>query len=79
MGLPTIGTDIRGNRQVIDDGVTGMLVQVRNPAALAGGLRSMLQRRNTWPQMSAAARARATKEFDQSLQIERTLAAYRAG
>ena len=35
MGLPVIATDIRGCRQVVDHGVTGLLVPARNPAALA--------------------------------------------
>lgn len=77
MGLPSIGTDIRGNRQVIDDGVTGMLVAARNHEALVDAVRAMLERRASWPTMSAAAVQRAAQEFDQSLQIERTLHVYR--
>lgn len=77
MGLPTIATDVRGNRQVVDDGVTGLLVPVRDPAALAaaiGGLVADVDRRR---RLSAAARSRAAAEFDQRRVIERTLAAYR--
>lgn len=78
MGLPSIGTDIRGNRQVIEDGATGMLVEVRSAEALEGAVRTMLGRRDAWSAMSAAARHRARQDFDQSLQIERTLQVYRA-
>ena len=37
MGLPVVATDIRGCRQVVDPGVTGSLVPVRDPSALAIG------------------------------------------
>ena len=30
MGKPLIGTDVAGSRELIDDGVTGLLCQARN-------------------------------------------------
>ncbi|TPW14547.1 MAG: group 1 glycosyl transferase [Acidimicrobiaceae bacterium] len=77
MGLPAVATDIRGNRQVVDDGVTGVLVPARDPAGLAAAVRDLVARRAEWPTMSEAARARARGQFDQALVIERTLAVYR--
>ena len=41
MGVPTVGTDIRGCREAIDDGVTGLLVPPRDPLALAGALETL--------------------------------------
>ena len=38
MGLPVVATDIRGCREVVDPGVTGSLVPVRDPSALASTL-----------------------------------------
>ena len=38
MGLPVVATDIRGCREVVDPGVTGSLVPVRDPSALAPAL-----------------------------------------
>ena len=76
MGLPTIATDIRGNRQVVDDGVTGVLVPVRDPAALAAAVDDVAGDADRRQQMSAAARDRAAAEFDQQRVIDRTLAAY---
>ena len=44
-GVPVVATDIRGCRQVVDDGTTGLLVPVRDPAALAGALEHWLETR----------------------------------
>jgi len=35
MGRPLIATDVPGCREVVEDGVTGMLCAVRDPASLA--------------------------------------------
>jgi glycosyltransferase involved in cell wall biosynthesis len=35
LGRPVIATDIPGNRELIENGVTGFLVPVRNPGAIA--------------------------------------------
>ena len=76
MGLPTVGSDIRGNRQVIDDGVTGVLVPVRSPVELADALGALAGDEPRRREMSSAAIERAAAEFDQQRQIERTLAVY---
>ena len=38
MGLPLVVTDIRGCRQVVDDGINGIRVPVRDDAALADAI-----------------------------------------
>ena len=78
MRLPTVATDIRGNRQVVDDGVTGVLVPVRDPGGLARGVQRLLDRRDDWPMVAAACRDRARSHFDQRLVIDRSLAVYRS-
>jgi len=55
-----------------------VLVPVRDPEGLAGGVRALLARRDEWPSIGAAARTRAHTDFDQRTVIERTLAAYRS-
>jgi glycosyltransferase involved in cell wall biosynthesis len=76
MGLPIIATDIRGNRQVVADGVTGDLVPVRDPAALARSVAALVDDEDRRRRYAAAARTRATTEFDQQRVVDRTLAAY---
>lgn len=75
-GVPTIATDIRGCRQVVSDGETGVLVPVRDPVALASALSALLSDPERRSVMSMAARQKAVGEFDQRRVIELTLATY---
>ena len=77
MGLATVATDIRGNRQVIADGQTGLLVPVRDPVAIAAAVEQLVGDARMRSTMGAAARVRAAAEFDQQRIIDRTLDAYR--
>jgi glycosyltransferase involved in cell wall biosynthesis len=76
MGLPMVATDIRGNRQVVADGQTGLLVPLRDPAALAEAVRDLARDSERRRQFGDAAHRRAAVEFDQQFVIDRTLAAY---
>jgi glycosyltransferase involved in cell wall biosynthesis len=76
MGLPTVATDIRGNRQVIADGETGLLVGVRDAAGIAAAVERLVTDGDLRTVMGAAARRRADAEFGQQRVIDRTLAAY---
>lgn len=42
-GRPVVATDVPGCREIIDDGVNGVLVPVRDPIGLANALRPLLQ------------------------------------
>jgi glycosyltransferase involved in cell wall biosynthesis len=77
MGLPTVATDIRGNRQVVVDGATGLLCPVRDSAALAGAIARLVADPSSRAAMGRAATARAAEHFDQQTVVDRTLAAYR--
>jgi glycosyltransferase involved in cell wall biosynthesis len=76
MGLPIVATDIRGCRQVVDDGVTGRLVPVRDPSALAAAIEALAGRPQLRVDMGCAALAKAAKEFDQNRCVDITLAVY---
>lgn len=76
-GLPIVATDIRGCRQVVDDGRTGVLVPVRNPAALAEAVATLVADPTARARMGAAAAEKARQEFDQQRVIDVTLATYR--
>ena len=76
-GLPVIATDIRGCRQVVDTGTTGLLVPVRDPAALSDAVESLAADPERRRSMGGAARLRAEAEFDERRVIARTLETYR--
>ena len=76
-GLPIIATQIRGCRQVVDHGVTGLLVPVRDARALAAAIGSLLDDTGRREAMSVAAGERAVREFDQQRVIHIILETYR--
>ena len=76
LGLPVIATDIRGCRQVVDDGVTGLLFPVTDAAALADAVALVVGDADLRSQMGAAAQRKAVAEFDQQRVIDITLRVY---
>src|SRR5690606_39642253 len=76
-GLPVVATDVRGCRQVVDDGVTGLLVPVRDGAALAAAIRTLGDDPSRCLAMGEAAVARARQRFDERTVVDIVLATYR--
>ncbi len=77
MGKAAVGTDVRGTREVIVDGKTGVLVPSRNPAALAAGIERVLADPAHAATMGCAARLRAETHFDERYFFWRTDREYR--
>lgn len=75
--LPIIACDIRGCRQVVDDGRTGVLVPVRDAGALQAAIERLADDPDLRSAMSAAALDKARADFDQQAVIDRTLGTYR--
>lgn len=76
MGVPSVVTDIRGCRQVVVHGVTGLQVPVHDSAALADALLTLLRDPAMRARMGAAAKAKSAVDFDERRVFERVLAAY---
>ena len=76
MGVPTVATDVRGCRQVVEHGVTGLLVPPRDPAAIAAAILRLAEDASLRATMASAARDRARRLFDQQRCIDTTLAVY---
>lgn len=76
-GLPVVATDIRGCRQVVEHGVTGLLVPVRDAVALAGAIGSLAGDRPRRQAMGQAGRRRAEAQFDERRVISDTMDVYR--
>jgi len=77
-GLPIVACDIRGCRQVVDHGTTGLLGPVRDAAALQVNIERLLDDPDLRTSMSKAALVKAKADFDQQTVIDRTLATYAA-
>jgi glycosyltransferase involved in cell wall biosynthesis len=77
MRLPIVATDIRGCRQVVEPGVTGLLVPPRDPGALAEAIAALAADPERRVRMGAAGRQKAIREFDQQRCIDVTLSTYR--
>jgi glycosyltransferase involved in cell wall biosynthesis len=74
-GLPAVATDIRGCREEVVDGVTGLLVPPRDHYALGEALFEILSDPDKAAGMGKAAKERALELFDErkvtALQVER--------
>jgi glycosyltransferase involved in cell wall biosynthesis len=76
-GLPVVATDIRGCRQVVDDGVTGRLVPVRDSGALRQALEALASDPSGRSAMGRAAAEKARREFDEREVVRRVMDCYR--
>ena len=76
-GLPIVTADAPGCREVVRDGVNGLLVPVRDAAALAGALRKLIEDPELRLRMGEQSRLRAETEFALEAVIAETLAVYR--
>jgi glycosyltransferase involved in cell wall biosynthesis len=76
-GLPIITTDVPGCREVVRNGINGLLIPPRDAFALAAAIRFMHAHPEERVRMGAEARRTVLHEFDQNIVFERTFAVYR--
>ncbi|MEW6589797.1 MAG: glycosyltransferase family 4 protein [Pseudomonadota bacterium] len=76
-GLPIVTTDAPGCREVVQDGVNGLLVPVRDAGALAAALGKLIGDAALRRSMGEQSRLRAETEFGLETVIAQTLAVYR--
>lgn len=76
MAKPVVATDIRGCREVVKDGETGILVPVKDADALAEAILGLLQDPETAKKMGQAGRRRAEELFDERKVFQRVEAEY---
>lgn len=77
MGKPVVATNIRGCREAVEDGRTGILVPVRDAQALAEAIIYLLQNEERAQEMGRAGRKRAEELFDERKVFQRVEAEYR--
>ena len=76
MGRAVVATDIRGCREVVADGETGLLIPARDGGALARAVVRLVRDPDLREAMGASGRARAVERFDEELVVRRTLDVY---
>lgn len=69
-GLPVIATRHSGIPELVEDGVSGILVDERDTSALAEAMLLMMERSRTWADMGQAGRARIERDHDLTRQTE---------
>jgi len=76
MGLPVIATDVPGCRNVVEDGVNGLLCEVKSSASLAQAMEKMLAMSSEERlRMGASGRTLVCAKFDEQQVVEATLRA----
>jgi len=71
MEKPVIVTDIRGCREAVDDGKTGILVPLRNPEKLAEAIIYLLNNPEKTKEMGIRGREKVLREFDERIIFSR--------
>ena len=75
-GLPVVAADVGGNAEAVEDGVTGLLVPPRDPAALAAAMERMLETPALTARLGRAARHRVIERFGLERLVRETDALY---
>ena len=75
-GRPIVTTDVPGCRDVVEDGVSGLIVPVRDVAALADAIEKLLASPELRRTCGLAGRRKAEAEFGVKAVVEQTLALY---
>jgi glycosyltransferase involved in cell wall biosynthesis len=74
--LPLVTTDVPGCREVVQDGVDGLLVSPRDAKGLAVAIARLQDDPALARRLGAAARLKALSEFDERIVIQRTISVY---
>lgn len=76
MGIPSVMTDIRGCREVVEDGRNGLLVPLGNVQRLAEAILALLDAPIRREQMGREGREIALQRFDERVVFKRVASEY---
>jgi glycosyltransferase involved in cell wall biosynthesis len=76
MGKPLITTDAVGCREVVDAGINGLLVPVKDAQALAQAMVRMIEHPAMRERMGRAGRKKVEWEFDERMVLEKIVQVY---
>ncbi|MEX2335564.1 MAG: glycosyltransferase, partial [Pseudohongiella sp.] len=75
-GLPLVATDVGGNPELVTDGINGLLVPVRNVAALATAINTILDDPEMAARFGAASRRMCMEQFSMEKMVTATQQIY---
>jgi glycosyltransferase involved in cell wall biosynthesis len=76
-GRPIVATDTRGCREIVHNGVNGLLVRPGDRAGLARAIADILASKELRARMGSAGREIAMAEFSEETVVSQTLNVYR--
>jgi len=76
LGKPIVATDVDGNREIIEDGKTGILVPARNPEKMAEAVIRLLREKDMASKLGERARKLVPPRFSLSRMVEETQSLY---
>jgi glycosyltransferase involved in cell wall biosynthesis len=76
-GIPIITTDTPGCREIVKDGLNGILIPAQDSNALAEALRCLIDDPKLASSMGKAGRSKVLAEFDEKLVFKSTIGVYR--
>src|SRR5262249_41354736 len=76
MGVPAVATDVKGNREAVEHGRTGLLVPLADVPALADAIVRVLTDTDRACRMGAESRRLALERFDERRVFDKVKAEY---
>jgi glycosyltransferase involved in cell wall biosynthesis len=70
VGLPVVATNVRGCREAVRDGTTGLLVPLRDGRNLAGAITYLLRHRDIATRLGSGGRRRAQDSYEEAPHLE---------
>jgi glycosyltransferase involved in cell wall biosynthesis len=77
MAKPVVVTDVGGNRELVSDGETGLLVPARDPVRLAAGILTLIQQPERALTMGWTGRHMVERDFSHEVKAQRVEQLYR--
>ena len=78
-GVPVVASRISGIPELVEDGASGLLVEPRQPEALAAALSSLYKNPGQWKRLSVGGRDRVVHGFDLTRNADRLVNTFRNG
>jgi glycosyltransferase involved in cell wall biosynthesis len=72
-GLPVVATNIRGSRELVVDGETGVIIPVGDVGEISNALQTLIADRETMSRMGTAGLERARARYDETQVVRRQL------